>query len=147
MSLVFLCNRTGPSPFLRDGHFIRQLKSNLSTVLKAAEANALALVTSHQQPTALVMALDRLGDRITLELKIGPNAVGIGAVRRLANRSPASAWASAVVRCQPGGEVGGPSEIEQGIGQGLQLLQGQGLDAGAGGLAQGAAAAVELAQG
>ena len=46
MSLVFLCNRTGPSPFLRDGHFIRQLKSNPSKVLKAAEADALALVTS-----------------------------------------------------------------------------------------------------
>ena len=60
MSLVFLCNRTGQSPFLRDGHFIRQLKSNPSTVLKAAEADAMALVTSHQQPTALVMALDRL---------------------------------------------------------------------------------------
>ena len=46
MSLVFLCNRAGQSPFLRDGHFIRQLKSNPSKVLKAAEADALALVTS-----------------------------------------------------------------------------------------------------
>ena len=40
---------------------VRQLKSNPSTVLKAAEADAMALVTSHQQPTALVVALDRLG--------------------------------------------------------------------------------------
>ena len=40
---------------------IRQLKSNPSTVLRAAEQDAMALVTSHQQPTALVVALDRLG--------------------------------------------------------------------------------------
>jgi antitoxin (DNA-binding transcriptional repressor) of toxin-antitoxin stability system len=40
---------------------IRQLKSNPSTVLRAAEQDAIALVTSHQQPTALVVALDRLG--------------------------------------------------------------------------------------
>ncbi|MFZ4803224.1 MAG: UPF0175 family protein [Synechococcus lacustris] len=39
---------------------MRQLKSNPSTVLKAAAADAMALVTSHQQPTALVVALDRL---------------------------------------------------------------------------------------
>jgi len=40
---------------------VRQLKSNPSTVLRAAEADAMALVTSHQEPTALVVALDRLG--------------------------------------------------------------------------------------
>jgi len=40
---------------------IRPLKSNPSTVLRAAEQDAMALVTSHQQPTALVVALDRLG--------------------------------------------------------------------------------------
>ena len=40
---------------------IRQLKSNPSAVLRAAEADAMALVTSHQQPAALVVALDRLG--------------------------------------------------------------------------------------
>jgi predicted HTH domain antitoxin len=40
---------------------IRQLKSNPSTVLRAAEQNPMALLTSHQQPTALVVALDRLG--------------------------------------------------------------------------------------
>lgn len=40
---------------------VRQLKSNPSTVLKAAQSDAMALVTSHQQPTALVVALDRLG--------------------------------------------------------------------------------------
>lgn len=40
---------------------VRQLKSNPSTVLRAAEADAMALLTSHQEPTALVVALDRLG--------------------------------------------------------------------------------------
>jgi antitoxin (DNA-binding transcriptional repressor) of toxin-antitoxin stability system len=40
---------------------IRQLKSNPSAVLRAAEADVMALVTSHQQPAALVVALDRLG--------------------------------------------------------------------------------------
>ena len=39
----------------------RQLKSNPSAVLRAAEADAMALVTSHQQPADLVVALDRLG--------------------------------------------------------------------------------------
>jgi len=40
---------------------VRQLKSNPATVLRAAEADAMVLVTSHQQPAALVVALDRLG--------------------------------------------------------------------------------------
>jgi len=40
---------------------VRELKSNPSIVLKAAAADSMALVTSHQQPTALVVALDRLG--------------------------------------------------------------------------------------
>ena len=40
---------------------ISQLKSNPSAVLRATEADAMALVTSHQQPAALVVALDRLG--------------------------------------------------------------------------------------
>jgi predicted HTH domain antitoxin len=40
---------------------VRELKSNPSTVLKAAAADSMALVTSHHQPTALVVALDRLG--------------------------------------------------------------------------------------
>jgi hypothetical protein len=39
---------------------VRQLRSNPSTVLRAAEADAMALVTSHHEPTALVVALDRL---------------------------------------------------------------------------------------
>lgn len=39
---------------------MRQFKSTPSTVLKAAEADAMALVTRHQQPTALLVALDRL---------------------------------------------------------------------------------------
>jgi predicted HTH domain antitoxin len=40
---------------------VRQLKSNPSAVLRAAQGDAMALVTSHQHPTALVVALDRLG--------------------------------------------------------------------------------------
>ena len=71
MFLVFPCNRTGQSPFLGYVHFIRQLKSNPSTVLKAAEADAMALVTSHQQPTALVVALDRLGLPDTAAIRSG----------------------------------------------------------------------------
>jgi len=50
---------------------IRQLKSNPSTVLRAAEADAMALVTSHQQPTALVVALDRLGVPNTAAVRSG----------------------------------------------------------------------------
>jgi antitoxin (DNA-binding transcriptional repressor) of toxin-antitoxin stability system len=50
---------------------IRQLKSNPSTVLRAAEADAMALVTSHQQPTALVVALDRLGVPGTVAVRSG----------------------------------------------------------------------------
>lgn len=38
----------------------RQLKSNSASVLRAAEADAMALVTSHQQPAAQVIALGRL---------------------------------------------------------------------------------------
>ena len=47
---------------------------------------------------------------------------------------------------EPGGEVVGALEIEQGFRKRLELLQGEGLDAGGGGLAQGAAAAGELAE-
>ena len=50
---------------------VRQLKSNPSTVLRAAEADAMALVTSHQQPTALVVALDRLGIPDTAAVRSG----------------------------------------------------------------------------
>lgn len=39
---------------------IRQLKSNPSTVLRAAQADAFAVVTNHDQPTALVVDLARL---------------------------------------------------------------------------------------
>ena len=46
---------------------IRQLKSNPSTVLRAAEADAMALVTSHQQP----VALDRLGLPNTAAVRSG----------------------------------------------------------------------------
>jgi hypothetical protein len=48
---------------------------------------------------------------------------------------------------QPSGEVVGALEIEQGFRQSLELLQGEGLDACSGGLAQGAAAAGQLAEG
>ena len=48
---------------------------------------------------------------------------------------------------QPSGEVVGALEIEQGFRQRLELLQWEGLDAGGGGLAQGAAAAGEEAEG
>lgn len=40
---------------------VRQLKSNPSAVLRAVQGDAMALVTSHQHPTALVVDLDRLG--------------------------------------------------------------------------------------
>jgi len=50
---------------------VRQLKNNPSTVLKAAETDAMALVTSHQQPTALVVALDRLGLPNTAAVRSG----------------------------------------------------------------------------
>jgi hypothetical protein len=44
---------------------------------------------------------------------------------------------------QPGGQVGRALEVEQGVGEGFQLLQREGLDPGGGGFAQGAAEAVE----
>jgi predicted HTH domain antitoxin len=50
---------------------VRQLKSNPSTVLRAAEADAMALVTNHQQPAALVVALDRLGLPDTAAVRSG----------------------------------------------------------------------------
>lgn len=50
---------------------VRQLKSNPSLVLRAAEADAMALVTSHQQPAALVVALDRLGLPDTAAVRSG----------------------------------------------------------------------------
>lgn len=39
---------------------IRQLKNNPSSVLRAAQADAFAVVTSHDKPTALVVDLERL---------------------------------------------------------------------------------------
>ena len=56
-------------------------------------------------------------------------------------------WFSSGVGGQPGGQVGRAREVEQGVGQGFQLLQGQRLDLGGGGVCEGAAAAVELAEG
>ena len=48
---------------------------------------------------------------------------------------------------KPGRQISGATEIKQGLGESFQLLQRQGLDASGGGLAQGAAASVELAKG
>jgi predicted HTH domain antitoxin len=50
---------------------VRQLKSNPASVLRAAEADAMALVTSHQQPAALVVALDHLGLPDTAAVRSG----------------------------------------------------------------------------
>ena len=58
-------------------------------------------------------------------------------------------WFRSGVGGQPGGQVGRAREVEQGhscgegcaYGQGFQLLQGQGLDLGGGGVCEGAAAA------
>jgi predicted HTH domain antitoxin len=50
---------------------VRQLTSHPSTVLRAAEADAMAVVTSHQEPTALVVALDRLGLPDTAAVRSG----------------------------------------------------------------------------
>lgn len=70
---------------------VRQLKSNPSTVLRAAEADAMALVTSHQEPTALVVALDRLGLPDTAAVRSGlalslfqARSLSVGAAARIA---------------------------------------------------------------
>ena len=54
---------------------------------------------------------------------------------------------SASVLSQPRGQLGRSAEIEQRLGQRLHLQQRQSLDAGGGGLAQGAAATVEQSKG
>ena len=59
---------------------------------------------------------------------------------------PVRARGSAAVLGQPGRQVGRATEIEQRLGERLQLLQRQCLDAGGGLLAQGAAEQVELAE-
>jgi len=51
------------------------------------------------------------------------------------------------VGCKPGCQILRTAEIKQRLCQSLKLLQRQRLDAGSGGFAQGAAAAVELTQG
>ena len=63
----------------------------------------------------------------------------------LTSCSPETTLISAGVLSEPGGQIGRAGEIQQRLGQGLKLLQRQSLDAGGRGLAQGAAAAVELA--
>ena len=56
-------------------------------------------------------------------------------------------WIRSGVGGQPGRQVVRAREVEQGIGQGFQLTQRQGLDLGGGGVCEGAAAAVEEAEG
>jgi predicted HTH domain antitoxin len=70
---------------------VRQLKSNPSTVLRAAEADAMAVVTSHQEPTALVVALDRLGLPDTAAVRSGlalslfqAGSLSVGSAARIA---------------------------------------------------------------
>ena len=73
---------------------VRQLKSNPSTVLRAAEADAMAVVTSHQEPTALVVALDRLGLPDTAAVRSGlalslfqAGSLSVGSAARIAGMS------------------------------------------------------------
>ena len=61
--------------------------------------------------------------------------------------SPETTLLSASVRSEPGGQIGWAAEIQQRLSQGLELIQRQSLDAGDGGLAQGAAATVEQSKG
>jgi predicted HTH domain antitoxin len=70
---------------------VRQLKSNPSTVLRAAEADAMAVVTSHQEPIALVVALDRLGLPDTAAVRSGlalslfqAGSLSVGSAARIA---------------------------------------------------------------
>ena len=88
---------------------------------------------------------------------------GSGACRRLrgtATKSPAARAAGLGlvalgvasgrgrgVGGQPGSQIGRALEVEQGVSQGLELLQRQGLNAGGGGASKWSAAAVEQAQG
>jgi antitoxin (DNA-binding transcriptional repressor) of toxin-antitoxin stability system len=58
---------------------VRQLKSNPSAVLRAAQGDAMALVTSHQHPMALVVALDRLGLPDTAAVRSGSLSVAAAA--------------------------------------------------------------------
>ena len=57
--------------------------------------------------------------------------------------NPETTLLSASVLSQPRGQIGRSAEIEQRLGQGLQLLQRQSLNAGGRVFAQGAAATVE----
>ena len=65
---------------------------------------------------------------------------------RVAEPVGAPTGGGSAVGGQPGREIVGALEIEQGFRQGLELLQRHGLNAGGGGFAQGAAAAGELAE-
>ncbi|MBM5801845.1 MAG: type II toxin-antitoxin system Phd/YefM family antitoxin [Cyanobacteria bacterium K_DeepCast_35m_m2_023] len=70
---------------------IRQLKNNPSTVLKAAHADAFAVVTNHDEPEALVVALDRLDSPDPAAVRSGlalsllqSGHLSVGAAARLA---------------------------------------------------------------
>ena len=56
-------------------------------------------------------------------------------------KTPDGVCLGSAVSGQLGGQVGRALEVEQGVGKGFQLLQGQGLDLGGGGVCEGAAAA------
>ena len=65
----------------------------------------------------------------------------------LSRSHEASVAASAAADTQPGEQIAGPLEIEQGLGEGLQLGEWQGLDLGLLVWGEGAKAALQLAQG
>ena len=77
--------------------------------------------------------------RLAGEPGAGPRSRGGEGLRRW--------WFRSGVGGQPGRQVVRAREVEQGVGQSFQLVQGQSLDPGGGGFAERAAAAVELAEG
>jgi predicted HTH domain antitoxin len=70
---------------------IRQLKNNPSTVLRAAEAEAMALVTNRDRAAALVVAIDRLDALDPVAVRTGlalhlfqSGSLSVGAAARMA---------------------------------------------------------------
>lgn len=70
---------------------VGELKSNPAGVLDAAKADAMAVVTSHEQPTALVVALDQLGLPDTAAVRSGlaialfrSGSISVGSAARMA---------------------------------------------------------------
>ena len=70
---------------------IRQLKNNPSTVLRAAEAEAMALVTNRDRAAALVVAIDRLDAPDPAAVRTGlalhlfqSGSLSVGAAARMA---------------------------------------------------------------